>query len=29
VINFITRQDYRGFGVQAFSDITEEGGGNI
>lgn len=29
VINFITRTDYRGFGVQAFSDITEQGGGNI
>src|SRR6185436_12114433 len=29
VINFITRTDYRGFGVHAFSDITEEGGGNI
>ena len=29
VINFITRTDYRGFGVNAFSDITEEGGGNI
>jgi iron complex outermembrane recepter protein len=29
VINFITRTDYRGIGVMGFSDITEEGGGNI
>ena len=29
VINFITRKDYKGIGVQAFNDITEEGGGNI
>jgi len=29
VINFITRTDYRGLGLQAFNDITDEGGGNI
>ncbi|VVT20037.1 conserved exported hypothetical protein [Sphingomonas sp. EC-HK361] len=29
VINFITRKDYQGIGVQAFDDITEQGGGNI
>lgn len=29
VINYITRKDYQGVGVQAFSDITEQGGGNI
>ena len=26
VINFITRKDYRGIGVQAFTDLTEAGG---
>ena len=29
VINFITRTDYRGFGVSGTVDMTEEGGGNI
>jgi iron complex outermembrane receptor protein len=29
VINFITRTDYQGIGVQSFTDVTEEGGGNI
>jgi iron complex outermembrane recepter protein len=29
VINFITRKDFQGLNVQTFSDITEEGGGNI
>ena len=29
VINFITRKDYKGLGLQAFDDITEAGGGNI
>jgi iron complex outermembrane receptor protein len=29
VINFITRKDYKGLGVQAFNDITEAGGGSI
>lgn len=29
VINYITRTDYQGVGVQAFSDVTEAGGGNI
>lgn len=29
VINFITRTDYQGFGVNGFADITEQGGGNI
>jgi len=29
VINFITRTDYKGLGLQAFNDITEGGGGNI
>jgi len=29
VINFITRTDFEGISVQGFSDITEEGGGNI
>jgi iron complex outermembrane receptor protein len=29
VINYITRQDFRGIDVQGFSDITEQGGGNI
>jgi iron complex outermembrane receptor protein len=29
VINFITRTDYEGIGVQSFADITEQGGGNI
>jgi iron complex outermembrane recepter protein len=29
VINFITRKDYQGVGVQGFTDITEEGDGNI
>ncbi len=29
VINFITRKDYKGLGLQAFNDITEAGGGNI
>ncbi len=29
VINFITRTDFEGVSVQGFSDITEEGGGNI
>ena len=29
VINFITRTDYEGVGVQSFTDITEQGGGNI
>ncbi|GAA4016445.1 hypothetical protein GCM10022280_14350 [Sphingomonas swuensis] len=29
VINFITRKDYRGLGVQSFVDVTEAGGGNI
>jgi iron complex outermembrane receptor protein len=29
VINFITRKDYQGLGVQGFVDATEAGGGNI
>jgi iron complex outermembrane receptor protein len=29
VINFITRKDYVGVGLQGFTDITEEGDGNI
>ena len=29
VINFITRTDYEGVGVQGFVDVTEQGGGNI
>ncbi|AER57769.1 putative TonB dependent receptor [Pseudoxanthomonas spadix BD-a59] len=29
VINFITRSDYRGLTLSAFTDTTEEGGGNI
>ncbi|AJP74582.1 hypothetical protein TS85_16485 [Sphingomonas hengshuiensis] len=29
VINFITRQDFKGVSVQGFSDTTEQGGGNI
>jgi iron complex outermembrane receptor protein len=29
VINFITRKDYQGFGVQGFSDITQDAKGNI
>lgn len=29
VINFITRKDYKGLGIQGFTDTTEGGGGNI
>lgn len=29
VINFITKKDYQGLGLQGFTDITEAGGGNI
>ncbi|MFL6863055.1 MAG: TonB-dependent receptor plug domain-containing protein, partial [Allosphingosinicella sp.] len=29
VINFITRKDYQGFGVSGFTDVTQEGDGNI
>ena len=29
VINFITRKDYQGLGIQGFTDVTEEGDGNI
>lgn len=29
VINFITRKDYEGLGIQSSVDITEAGGGNI
>lgn len=29
VINYITRTDYKGVGVQGFTDITEGGGGEI
>jgi iron complex outermembrane recepter protein len=29
VINFITRKDYRGLGLQGFVDIPEQGGGEI
>ena len=29
VINFITRKDYQGIGLQGFTDTTEHGGGNI
>lgn len=29
VINFITRTDYEGLGLQSFTDVTENGGGNI
>ena len=29
VINFITRKDYQGIGLQSFADVTEEGDGNI
>ncbi len=29
VINFITKKDYKGLGVQGFTDVTEAGGGNI
>jgi iron complex outermembrane receptor protein len=29
VINFITRKDYQGVGLQGFTDITQRGNGNI
>jgi iron complex outermembrane receptor protein len=29
VINFITRKDYQGVGLQGFTDVTGEGNGNI
>ncbi|MCA0373105.1 MAG: TonB-dependent receptor [Proteobacteria bacterium] len=29
VINYITKKDYKGLTAQAFTDITEQGGGNI
>jgi iron complex outermembrane receptor protein len=29
VINFITRKDYQGFGMQGFSDVTQRGDANI
>lgn len=29
VINFILRKDYKGLEVQAFTDVTQQGGGNI
>jgi iron complex outermembrane receptor protein len=29
VINFITRKDYQGIGLQGFTDITQRGDGNI
>jgi iron complex outermembrane receptor protein len=29
VINFITRKDYQGLGLQGFTDVTEAGGGSI
>lgn len=29
VINFILRKDYRGLEAQAFTDVTEAGGGNV
>ncbi|CAN5366395.1 hypothetical protein BH09PSE4_BH09PSE4_05030 [soil metagenome] len=29
VINFITKKDYQGFGLQSFADVTDDGGGNI
>jgi iron complex outermembrane recepter protein len=29
VMNFITKEDFVGLSAQAFSDVTEEGGGNI
>lgn len=29
VINFITRKDYQGVGVQGLTDVTQEGNGNI
>ncbi|WP_213981366.1 TonB-dependent receptor [Sphingomonas sp. dw_22] len=29
VINFITKKDYQGLGLQGFTDVTEAGGGNI
>ena len=29
VINFITRKDYQGLGAQGFTDVTDQGGGNI
>ncbi len=29
VINFITKKDYQGLGLQGFVDVTEAGGGNI
>ena len=29
VINFITRKDYQGLGLQGFTDVTEGGGGSI
>ena len=29
VINFITRKDYKGLGLQGFTDTTEHGGGEI
>jgi iron complex outermembrane receptor protein len=29
VINFITRKDYEGIGLQGFTDITQRGNGNI
>jgi iron complex outermembrane receptor protein len=29
VINFITKKNFRGLSLQGFTDVTEEGGGNI
>jgi iron complex outermembrane receptor protein len=29
VINFITKKDFQGLGMQGFTDVTEAGGGNI
>ncbi|MBL8514391.1 MAG: TonB-dependent receptor plug domain-containing protein, partial [Betaproteobacteria bacterium] len=29
VINFITKKEYKGLQLQAFSDVTNDGGGNI
>jgi iron complex outermembrane recepter protein len=29
VINFITKKDFKGLSLQGFTDVTEEGGGNI
>ncbi len=29
VINFITKKNYRGIGLQGLTDVTEQGGGNI